>query len=55
MLCQFTAETLCEAVKVKLISILGFIGKMVAKKDNTLDVLKVTYFFSFTLFIRHTN
>lgn len=40
MLCRFTSVTSCEAVKVKLISILGFIGKMAAKKDNTLDVLK---------------
>ena len=45
MLCQFTAVTSCEAVKVKLLSILGFIGKMAAKKDNTLDVLKVCYLF----------
>ena len=45
MLCRFTAVTSCEAVKVKLISILGFIGKMAAKKDNTLEVLKVCYFF----------
>jgi len=46
MLCQSTAVTSCEAVKVKLISILGFIGKMAAKKDNTLEVLKVCYFFA---------
>lgn len=45
ILCRFTAEASCEAVKVKLISILGFIGKMAAKKDNVLEVLKVRYFF----------
>ena len=41
ILCQVTTETSCEAVKVKLVSILGFIGKMAAKKDNTLQVLTV--------------
>ena len=46
ILCRFTAETSCEAVKVKLISILGFIGKMAAKKDNALEVLKVCKFFN---------
>ena len=43
MLCQVTPETSCEAVKVKLISILGYIGKMAARKDNTLDILKVCF------------
>lgn len=39
-LCRITADTSCEAAKVKLLSILGFIGKMAAKRDNTLEVLK---------------
>lgn len=39
-LCRVTAETTCEAIKVKLISILGYIGKMAAKKDNTQEILK---------------
>ncbi|XP_058944174.2 HEAT repeat-containing protein 3 [Pocillopora verrucosa] len=39
-LCRITADTSCEAVKVKLLSILGIIGKMAGKKDNTLEVLK---------------
>ena len=41
-MCQSTATSACEAVKVNLISILGFVGKMAAKKDNTLDILTVT-------------
>lgn len=39
-LCRVTADTTCEAIKVKLISILGYIGKMAAKKDNTQEILK---------------
>lgn len=39
-LCRITADTSCEAAKVKLLSILGIIGKMAGKKDNTLEVLK---------------
>lgn len=39
-LCRVTSEASCEAIKVKLISILGYIGKMAARKDNTLGVLK---------------
>ena len=42
-LCRVTADTTCEAIKVKLISILGYIGKMAAKKDNTQEILKVLY------------
>lgn len=44
-LCRNTADTSCEAAKVKLLSILGIIGKMAGKKDNTLEVLKVRWFF----------
>ncbi|KAM7444782.1 hypothetical protein ABFA07_006579 [Porites harrisoni] len=40
ILCRVAVETSCEAVKVKLISILGFIGKMAARKDNRLEILK---------------
>lgn len=40
-LCRVTADTTCEAIKVKLLSILGYIGKMAAKKDNTQEILKV--------------
>lgn len=39
-MCRITADTSCEAAKVKLLSILGIIGKMAGKKDNTLEVLK---------------
>lgn len=39
-LCRITADTSCDAAKVKLLSILGIIGKMAGKKDNTLEVLK---------------
>lgn len=39
-LCRVTADTTCDAIKVKLISILGYIGKMAAKRDNTLEILK---------------
>ena len=46
-LCRITADTSCEAAKVKLLSILGIIGKMAGKKDNTLEVLKVRWFFYF--------
>ena len=46
-LCRITADTSCEAAKVKLLSILGIIGKMAGKKDNTLEVLKVRWFFFF--------
>lgn len=46
-LCRITADTSCEAAKVKLLSILGIIGKMAGKKDNTLEVLKVRWLFYF--------
>ena len=46
-LCRITADTSCEAAKVKLLNILGIIGKMAGKKDNTLEVLKVRWFFFF--------
>ena len=49
VLCRVTAQTSCEAVKVKLISILGYIGKMAARKDNTLEILKVRFLYLTTI------
>ena len=51
LLCQTTAATNCEAIKVNLISILGFVGKMAAKKEDTLDILKVPNPYELLLFM----
>ncbi|XP_031565135.1 HEAT repeat-containing protein 3-like [Actinia tenebrosa] len=40
VLCQTAVNTPCDAVKVKLLSILGYIGKMAATRDDTVDVLQ---------------
>ncbi|KXJ13577.1 HEAT repeat-containing protein 3 [Exaiptasia diaphana] len=40
LLCQTASTTNCDAVKVKVLSILGYIGKMAASRDDSLEVLK---------------
>ncbi|EDO30447.1 predicted protein [Nematostella vectensis] len=40
ILCQCTTNASCEAIRVKLISTLGYIGKLAATRDDTGDVLK---------------
>ena len=47
-------ETSCEAVKVKLISILVFIGKMAARKDNGLEILRFASLFNYR-YLDNTN
>jgi hypothetical protein len=42
VLCQTAVSTSCDAVKVKMLSILGYIGKMAAAREDTLEVLKVS-------------
>lgn len=41
LLCQTATSTNCDAVKVKVLSILGYIGKMAASRDDSHEVLKV--------------